>query len=285
MLSRQFIRETVGKALREDLEYGDVTTEAIVPLQTEGAGLIYAREDGVIAGLPFAEHAFKDVDEGLDCICFVEEGEKVSAGQRVMKISGRLRSLLFAERTALNFLQRLSGIATLTAAWVKELEGFPVKLADTRKTTPGLRVLEKYAVRIGGGMNHRFSLDSGILIKDNHISAAGGISRAINAVREHGSFIWRIEVEVTDLEQLEKALAAGAEIILLDNMEPPLIRKAVQITAGRVLLEASGNIGFEKLREVAAAGVDYISCGALTHSYRSLDMNMLLETARRGCSD
>lgn len=278
MLSQQFVREIVGNALREDLKYGDVTTEAIVPLQTRGAGCIYAREAGIIAGLPLAEYTFKDIDENLDCVCLVEEGGRVSAGQLLMKISGRLRPLLFAERTALNFLQRLSGIASITAAWVKELEGFPVKLADTRKTTPGLRVLEKYAVRIGGGMNHRFSLDSGILIKDNHISAAGGIVEAISAVRERGSFIWRIEVEVTSLEQLEKALAAGADIILLDNMGSSMLRRAVEITAGRALLEASGNIGFERLREVASTGVDYISCGALTHSYRSLDMNMLLET-------
>ncbi len=278
MLSQQFVREIVGNALREDLKYGDVTTEAIVPPQTRGAGCIYAREDGIIAGLPLAEYTFKDIDENLDCVCLVEEGGRVSAGQLLMKISGRLQPLLFAERTALNFLQRLSGIASITAAWVKELEGFPVKLADTRKTTPGLRVLEKYAVRIGGGMNHRFSLDSGILIKDNHISAAGGIVEAISAVRERGSFIWRIEVEVTSLEQLEKALAAGADIILLDNMDSSLLRQAVEITAGRALLEASGNIGFERLREVASTGVDYISCGALTHSYRSLDMNMLLDT-------
>ncbi len=280
MLSKQFIRETVGNALREDLEYGDVTTEAIVPLQTKGTGCIYAREEGVIAGLPLAEYTFRDIDENLDCARLVEEGESVRSGQPLMKISGRLQPLLFAERTALNFIQRLSGIATLTAAWVKELEGYSVKLVDTRKTTPGLRVLEKYAVRTGGGMNHRFSLDSGILIKDNHISAAGGITEAIKAVREHGSFVWRIEVEVADLEQLEKALDAGADIILLDNMESSMLRKAVEITAGRALLEASGNIGFERLREVAATGVNYISCGALTHSYRSLDMNMLLETVQ-----
>ncbi len=277
MLWSQFIKETVGCALREDFAYGDVTTEAIVPPETMGLGTIYARESGVIAGLPLAEYTFKDVDANLECTHLAEEGGEICAGQPVMKLSGKLRSLLFAERVALNFLQRLSGIATLTAAWVKELEGFPARLADTRKTTPGLRALEKYAVRIGGGVNHRFSLDSGILIKENHISAAGGVAEAIDAVRRRASFIWRIEVEVTDLEQLEKALDAGAEIILLDNMETPVINRAVQITAGRALLEASGNIGFERLREVAAAGVDYISCGALTHSYRSLDMNMLLD--------
>lgn len=277
MLWSQFIKETVSNALREDFAYGDVTTEAIVPPDTEGQGTIYAREKGVIAGLPLAEYTFRDVDASVECTSLVEEGGEICAGQPVMKLGGKLRSLLFAERVALNFLQRLSGIATLTAAWVRELEGFPARLADTRKTTPGLRALEKYAVRIGGGVNHRFSLDSGILIKDNHISAAGGVAAAIDAVRRRASFIWRIEVEVTDLEQLEKALVAGAEIILLDNMETPAIEKAVQITAGRALLEASGNICFERLREVAAAGVDYISCGALTHSYRSLDMNMLLD--------
>ena len=280
MLAKQFIKATVGNALEEDLKYGDVTTEAIVSPQAKGVGCIYAKEDGVIAGLPLAEYTFKDLDGSIECVRLVEEGAHVGAGQPVMKISGRLRPLLSAERTALNFLQRLSGIATMTAAWVKELEGYPVKLADTRKTTPGLRVLEKYAVRIGGGLNHRFSLDSGILIKDNHISAAGGIAEAVKAVRARASFVWRIEVEVTTLEQLEEALAAGVELILLDNMDTPTIREAVQITAGRALLEASGNIGFARLREVAATGVDFISCGALTHSYRSLDMNMLLEEGR-----
>ena len=195
-----------------------------------------------------------------------------------MRISGRLRPLLSAERTALNFLQRLSGIATKTAVWTGELEGFPAKLTDTRKTTPGQRVLEKYAVRIGGGVNHRFSLDSGILIKDNHIRAAGGITAAVNAVRADAPFVWRLEVEVTDLKQLQEALDAGVEVVMLDNMELPLIQEAVQITAGRALLEASGNIALEDLREIAATGVDYISCGAITHSYRSLDLNLLLES-------
>ena len=186
--------------------------------------------------------------------------------------------MLSAERTALNFLQRLSGIATKTAVWTGELEGFPAKLTDTRKTTPGQRVLEKYAVRIGGGVNHRFSLDSGILIKDNHIRAAGGITAAVNAVRADAPFVWRLEVEVTDLKQLQEALDAGVEVVMLDNMELPLIQEAVQITAGRALLEASGNIALEDLREIAATGVDYISCGAITHSYRSLDLNLLLES-------
>lgn len=277
MLSRQFIKERVFQALREDLRYGDVTTEAIVSPQAEGAGCIYAREEGVIAGLPLAEQVFYALDEALDCSCLVNEGDRVGKGQAVMRISGRLRPLLSAERTALNFLQRLSGIATLTAAWAGELEGFPAKLTDTRKTTPGQRALEKYAVRIGGGLNHRFSLDSGILIKDNHIWAAGGIAAAVNAVRAGAPFVWRIEVEVSDLEQLQEALNAGVEVIMLDNMELPVIKEAVQITAGRALLEASGNIAYEHLREIAASGVDYISCGALTHSYRSLDLNLLLE--------
>ncbi|HPU00891.1 MAG TPA: carboxylating nicotinate-nucleotide diphosphorylase [Bacillota bacterium] len=277
MLTRHFIKAVVTMALEEDLKYGDVTTEAIVSPQATGVGCIYAREKGVIAGLPLAECAFMELDDNLECTRLVEEGAHVEAGQPLMRVCGRLRALLSAERTALNFLQRLSGIATMTAAWVKELEGYPARLADTRKTTPGLRVLEKYAVRVGGGVNHRFSLGSGILIKDNHISAAGGIAAAVSAVRQRASFIWRIEVEVTTLEELEEALAAGAELILLDNMDTPTIRKAVEITAGRALLEASGNIGFERLREIAATGVDYISCGALTHSYRALDIHMSLE--------
>ncbi len=277
MLSRHTIQEMVSQAFREDLRYGDLTTETVVPPQAEGTGSIYAQEEGVIAGLPLARESFLALDQSLDCSCLIEEGAGVSRGQALMRISGRLRPILSAERTALNFLQRLSGIATMTAAWAGELEGFPAKLTDTRKTTPGQRVLEKYAVRLGGGINHRLSLDSGILIKDNHIRAAGGIAAAVRAVRAAAPFVWRIEVEAADLEQLREALAAGAEVIMLDNMEPAMIREAVQLTAGRALLEASGNIVFEHLREIAATGVDYISCGALTHSYRSLDLNLLLE--------
>lgn len=277
MLSRQTVQEMVSQAFREDLRYGDLTTETVVPPQAEGTGSIYAQEEGVIAGLPLARESFLALDQSLDCSCLIEEGAGVSRGQVLMRISGRLRPILSAERTALNFLQRLSGIATMTAAWAGELEGFPAKLTDTRKTTPGQRVLEKYAVRLGGGINHRLSLDSGILIKDNHIRAAGGIAAAVRAVRAAAPFVWRIEVEAADLEQLREALAAGAEVIMLDNMEPAMIREAVQLTAGRALLEASGNIVFEHLREIAATGVDYISCGALTHSYRSLDLNLLLE--------
>jgi len=277
MLSKQLIKKKVYEALDEDLRYGDITTELVVSPLARGAGTIYAREAGVIAGLPLAEQVFHTLDESLDCHRLVDEGEHVDAGRAVMQISGPLRSLLSGERAALNFLQRLSGIATLTADWVKALEGFPARLTDTRKTSPGQRVLEKYAVAVGGGVNHRFSLDSGILIKDNHIFAAGGIAAAIKLVRDAGPFVWRIEVEVTDLKELREALEAGAEIIMLDNMDLPLIREAVRITAGRALLEASGNITLERLREVAAAGVDYISSGALTHSYRSLNLSLLLE--------
>ncbi len=277
MLPKQFVKEIVLEALKEDLRYGDLTTETVVPPLAEGSGSIYAREEGVIAGLPLARETFLALDESLDCTCLIDEGAAVFRGQAVMRISGPLRPILSAERTALNFLQRLSGIATLTALWAGELESFSAKLTDTRKTTPGQRALEKYAVRRGGGVNHRFSLDSGILIKDNHIRAAGGIAAAVKRARSSAPFVWRIEVEVADLEQLQEALDAGVEVIMLDNMTPAAIRKAVKITAGRALLEASGNIVFEHLREIAKTGVDYISCGALTHSYRSLDMNLLLE--------
>ncbi len=277
MLPKQFVKEIVLEALKEDLRYGDLTTETVVPPLAEGSGSIYAREEGVIAGLPLARETFLALDESLACTCLIDEGAAVSRGQAVMRISGPLRPILSAERTALNFLQRLSGIATLTALWAGELESFSAKLTDTRKTTPGQRALEKYAVRRGGGVNHRFSLDSGILIKDNHIRAAGGIAAAVKRARSSAPFVWRIEVEVADLEQLQEALDAGVEVIMLDNMTPAAIRKAVKITAGRALLEASGNIVFEHLREIAKTGVDYISCGALTHSYRSLDMNLLLE--------
>jgi nicotinate-nucleotide pyrophosphorylase (carboxylating) len=270
-------RDTVERALAEDLGSGDLTTGYTVPPGAAGSAVIIAREEGIIAGLPLAELVFHTLDSSLQCAFAVREGERVRGGQIVMRVAGRLQPILTGERSALNFLQRLSGIATQTAAWVAEIDGYPAKLTDTRKTTPGLRLLEKYAVRMGGGYNHRLALDGGILIKENHIRAAGGITAAVAAVRSQAPFTLRVEVEVTTLGELAEALDAGADIIMLDNMDTETMRLAVAQAGGRALLEASGNMTLGRLREVAATGVHFISCGALTHSYRSLDLTLLVE--------
>ncbi|HOB86065.1 MAG TPA: carboxylating nicotinate-nucleotide diphosphorylase [Bacillota bacterium] len=276
MLSSLVVKDLVARALKEDLGAGDLTTQAVVPPGKRGRGEILAREQGVIAGLPLAEAVFLELDPTLQFHPQVEEGAELAPGKVVARVEGSLASILSAERTALNFLQHLSGIATQARLWVREISDYPARLVDTRKTTPTLRLLEKYAVRVGGASNHRLGLDGGILIKENHIRAAGGIAAAVEAARRKAPFTLRIEVEVTNLQELEEALAAGADLIMLDNMDLDLMRRAVEITAGRVPLEASGNITFSRLREVAATGVDYISCGALTHSSRSLDLSLLL---------
>ncbi|NLY38723.1 MAG: carboxylating nicotinate-nucleotide diphosphorylase [Firmicutes bacterium] len=276
MLSIFMLRDIITRSLKEDIGSGDLTTQYAVPPEASGEARIFAKQKGVICGLPVAEAVFEVLDPQVQCRRLVAEGAQVEPGCPVFAVSGSLRSILTGERTALNFIQHLSGIATKTAAWVKELEAYPVRLADTRKTTPGLRLLEKYAVLTGGACNHRLALDGGILIKENHIRAAGGISAAVQAIREKAPFTLRIEIEVTTLAELEEALAAQPDLILLDNMDVEMMRRAVEITAGRTLLEASGNITFERLREVAATGVDYISSGALTHSFKSLDLSLLI---------
>ena len=276
MLSIFMLRDIITRSLKEDIGSGDLTTQYAVPPEASGEARIFAKQKGVICGLPVAEAVFEVLDPQVQCRRLVAEGAQVEPGCPVFAVSGSLRSILTGERTALNFIQHLSGIATKTAAWVKELEAYPVRLADTRKTTPGLRLLEKYAVLTGGACNHRLALDGGILIKENHIRAAGGISAAVQAIREKAPFTLRIEIEVTTLAELEEALAAQPDLILLDNMDVEMMRRAVEITAGRTLLEASGNITFERLREVAATGVDHISSGALTHSFKSLDLSLLI---------
>lgn len=276
-MSNLTICKIIERALEEDLGSGDLTTEHTVSLDASGSAVIIAKDSGIIAGLAVAGAVFQTLDNELCCSHLCEDGAAVTEGVMLMRIEGRLRPILSAERTALNFLQHLSGIATQTAAWVKELEGFPARLVDTRKTTPGLRLLEKYAVRAGGGHNHRLALDSGILVKENHIRAAGGINAAVEKVRLRAPFTLRIEVEVTNLAELKEALAAGAEIIMLDNMNIEMMREAVALTAGKALLEASGNVTLSRLKEIAATGVDYISAGALTHSSRALDLSLLVE--------
>lgn len=261
--------------LAEDVGRGDVTTEAVIAPSRRGEAWIESRERAVIAGLDIALECFRIAGpQSTEASATVREGPRVDPGERVATISGDLRAVLTAERTALNLLGRLSGIATLTSRFVAAVAGTPSRIVDTRKTTPGMRRLEKYAVRVGGGSNHRFGLDDGILIKDNHIAAAGGLSKAIAAARDSGRFGLAIEVEVSDLDELDEALAAGADAVLLDNMSPEMAAEAVRRVGGKLLLEASGGINLDNVRAFACSGVDVISVGALTHSASSVDFSL-----------
>lgn len=265
-------------ALEEDVGAGDVTTQAAVPAGTQARATLLAKESLRLAGLPGFLRTFELLGgEDLRWKILCKEGDDVPAGTRVLEVEGDARVLLTGERTALNLLQRLSGIATLTARWARHLEGTRARLVDTRKTTPGLRALEKYAVRVGGGANHRTGLYDGVLLKENHLRAAGGITRAIAAVRARASHTLRIEVEVTDLAELDEALEARADAVLLDNMTLVEMGEAARRTAGRALLEASGGITEDRLRAVAETGVDLISAGALTHSAPAVDLSFLFE--------
>jgi len=277
LLTSYHINEVLDRAFREDIGAGDLTTIYTVPSNAAGNGRLLAREKGLLAGVNAAVAAFCYLDNSVECECLLSDGDPVEEGSLVMMVNGPFKPILSSERIALNLLQRLSGIATQTARWAEEIKDYPARLVDTRKTTPGLRLLEKYAVRIGGGLNHRLALDGGILIKENHITAAGGIGEAVRSIRNRAPFTLRIEVEVTSLEELEEALDAGADIIMLDNMKPALMQQAVELNNGRALLEASGNITRQHLKEVASTGVDFISCGALTHSSRVLDFSFVLE--------
>ncbi|MBI1730872.1 carboxylating nicotinate-nucleotide diphosphorylase [Candidatus Acetothermia bacterium] len=265
--------EVVLRALAEDLGSGDITTEAIFSDEVASA-VILAKAPGVIAGLPVAERVFQLVDPEIEFTPHIRDGEKVATGANIATLTGRVASILRAERTALNFLQRMSGIATLTAQIVGEVSQYNVKILDTRKTAPGLRVLDKFAVRAGGGFNHRMGLYDGVLLKDNYIRAAGGIGKAVSLAREHVPMTVKIEVETTTLAEVEEAVQSGAEIIMLDNMRPAQMKQAVDLIDGRALIEASGGVTLENVREVAATGVDFISIGALTHSPKALDLSL-----------
>jgi nicotinate-nucleotide pyrophosphorylase (carboxylating) len=263
------IREIVASALAEDLGAGDVTTQALFPASVPARGTMIAEEpDGlVLAGLAVAVEVFAQVGPSLTCSPSVADGDRIPAGATVLTVTGDGRSMLQGERVALNFLQRLSGIATLTARFCDAVKGFKTRIVDTRKTTPGLRVLEKWAVTLGGGSNHRYGLGDGILIKDNHLALAGGdIARACRLARERAPHGLKIEVEVQSLEAVQAALDGGADIILLDNMHVPAIRKAVELIKRRATIEVSGGVTLSNVREIAAAGPDLISVGALTHS-------------------
>lgn len=269
------VHHLIELALEEDLGRGDVTSEALIPPELGAVGEVLVKARGIIAGLEVAAAVFRAVDATLSWEALARDGDPVSPGQVVACVSGHARSILAAERTALNFLQRLSGIATLTARYVEALQGTHARLTDTRKTTPGWRYLEKMAVRAGGGRSHRLDLAGGILIKDNHLALSGNdISAAIRAVRERSPHTLRVEVEVTSLAGVDAALAAGAEVILLDNMPLEEMRRAVELVSGRALLEASGGITRETVRAVAETGVDLISSGAITHSATALDISL-----------
>jgi len=266
------------RALEEDLgRAGDLTTDAIVPADAVCTAVVVARREGVVAGGEVAGSVFTMIDPTVTVELLAEDGEGVSAGCPVLRVSGPARAVLTGERTALNLLGRLSGIATLTRRFVEAVRGTGVRIADTRKTMPGLRVLERYAVRCGGGVNHRFGLDDAVLIKDNHLIVAGGIGEAVRRVRERVGHTLKVEVEVDDLEQLARALAADVDAVLLDNMDPTTLGRAVEMAGGRVVLEASGGIAMETVRAVAETGVDVISVGALTHSAPSLDLSLEVE--------
>jgi nicotinate-nucleotide pyrophosphorylase (carboxylating) len=269
------VERAVSVALGEDLgEAGDITSNAIVPAEATGEAAIVAREAGVVAGLDLVEAAFKALDPGVRFTRIVTDGERVAAGGRIATVAGKTRALLSAERTALNFLGRLSGIATLTASYVEAVNGTGAKIACTRKTTPGLRALEKYAVRAGGGVNHRFGLYDAVLVKDNHIAAAGGIAKALAQIASRSGHSVKIEVEVDTLDQLAEAMKFRIDAVLLDNMDIATLREAVKLVSGRVKTEASGGVTLEKVREIASTGVDLISIGAITHSPRNLDSSL-----------
>ncbi|THD72643.1 carboxylating nicotinate-nucleotide diphosphorylase [Thalassobius vesicularis] len=266
----------VRNALMEDLgQYGDVTTRSVIPAGTTYNARINARENGVVSGMQVAAIAFRLVDPSLEITTVLADGSPCKKGDTLMEIKGAASSILSGERVALNFAGRLTGIATLTAAFVAETKGTQTRITCTRKTTPGLRIVEKQAVLHGGGFNHRISLSDAILIKDNHIAAAGGIVPVLEAVKTNASHMVRVEIEVDTLEQLAQVLeTGGADVCLLDNMDTPTLRNAVEMVNGRLVLEASGNMRLERIAEVAATGVDYISSGALTHSVRTLDLGL-----------
>jgi nicotinate-nucleotide pyrophosphorylase (carboxylating) len=265
--------DLIKRSLEEDIGYGDITTLSVVPAEQISEGLFIAKAAGVIAGLEVARAVFRQLDPEIIFTRLIKDGDAVQSGETIAKVRGRSRALLTGERTALNFLQRLSGIASQTRQWVEIIKDSQASLLDTRKTTPGLRVLEKYAVAVGGARNHRFGLYDGVMIKDNHIIAAGGIQRAVALARARVPHTLKIEVEVENLDQLQVALTAKADIIMLDNMDPATMKAAVAIVKGRALLEASGGIKAANLLEVAQTGVDFISMGALTHSAFSLDIS------------
>ena len=267
------VEENVKRALNEDLQYGDITTESVVLDHKIAKVDIIAKEKGIIAGTEVFKMVFKILGD-VEVNFSVNDGEEVEEGQHFGEVFGDAKKILMGERVALNYMQRMCGIATLTREFVERLEGTKVKLLDTRKTTPNMRIFEKYAVKVGGGTNHRFGLNDGVMIKDNHIEAAGGIKNAVSLARKNSPFVRKIEVEVESIEQLKEALETKADIIMLDNMDIKTLKEAVKLIDNRVEVEASGNVTLDNIREIAKTGVDFISTGAVTHSFKVLDISM-----------
>lgn len=268
------IDRIIEAALKEDMPGGDITSESLIPSESISRAIFLAKEDGILAGVDVASRVFWKVDPHTVFEKDAKDGSAIKAGDTLARIEGPSVSLLKSERTALNFLQRMSGIATLTQRFVRGLEGSKTQILDTRKTTPSLRTLEKYAVKMGGGTNHRLNLSDMVLIKDNHLKIVGSIPQAVKRARDKVGRDIKIEVETTTLEEVKEAVHAGTDMIMLDNMSPETMREVVEWVDGRVPLEASGNVTLSTLKEIAATGVDYISVGGLTHSYRSLDISM-----------
>lgn len=264
----------IRMALEEDITSEDVSTNAVMPMKVQGTVDLIAKEDGVIAGMDVYARVFKLLDEDTEIEMFCHDGDEVREGDLMAKVTGDIRALLSGERVALNYLQRMSGIATYTRSVAKLLEGSGVTLLDTRKTTPNCRVFEKYAVRVGGGCNHRYNLSDGVLLKDNHIGAAGSITKAIQMAKAYAPFVRKIEIETETLEQVAEAVEAGADIIMLDNMTPEVMKQAVALIDGRAQTECSGNITKENIARICEIGVDFVSSGALTHSAPILDISM-----------
>lgn len=266
--------ELILSALREDISSEDVSTNAVMPDYCLGEVELLCKEDGVIAGLPVFARVFALLDKTVETTFFVKDGDVVKKGEKLGVVRGDIRVLLSGERTALNYLQRMSGIATYTRSIAQLLEGSKTKLLDTRKTTPNMRIFEKYAVKVGGGYNHRYNLSDGVLLKDNHIGAAGSVKKAVAMAKAYAPFVRKIEVEVENMDMFREAIEAGADIIMLDNMSIEEMKEAVRLAAGRAEIECSGNVTRENVERLLAIGVDYISSGALTHSAPILDLSL-----------
>lgn len=266
--------QLIKSALEEDVSNEDISTCAVLKEYRKGTAQLICKQDGVICGLAVFAKTFELLDENITVELTAKDGDKVQKGQHIATVTGDMRAILTGERTALNFLQRMSGIATYTAKVAEYLKGTKTKLLDTRKTTPNMRIFEKYAVRVGGGENHRFNLSDGVMLKDNHIGAAGGIKQAVRLAREYCAFVHKIEVEVENLDMCREALDAGADIIMLDNMSAQEMKQAVKLIGGRALTECSGNVTAENIKNIIDTGVDFISSGALTHSAPSFDVSL-----------
>lgn len=268
------VDDYIINTLKEDITSEDVSTNAVMPENRQGRAELICKQNGVLCGLDVFERAFKLLDENSRFETEFKDGDRVEKGTLIGVVYGDIKALLTGERTALNYLQRMSGIATMTREYADELEGLKTVLLDTRKTTPNMRPFEKHAVKVGGGTNHRYNLSDGVLLKDNHIGAAGSITKAIEMARDYAPFVRKIEIETETLDQVKEAVEAGADIIMLDNMDNETMKKAVELINGRAQTECSGNVTKERLKSIAATGVDFVSCGALTHSAPIIDFSL-----------